>query len=96
MVLGGGGVATCNFANNATFDGFAHMADDFWLHNLQLCQALLGLSLHYESGPIFNPNSTIPICAKIEISTKGFFTLGIKAEIEKKKLFNLPQVTNKC
>jgi hypothetical protein len=28
------------------------------------------------------PKSSIPICAKVEISTKGF-TLGIKAEIEK-------------
>jgi hypothetical protein len=36
---------------------------------------------------------SIPIGAKVEICPKGF-TLGVKAEIEKKK-FNLPQVTNK-
>jgi hypothetical protein len=34
--------------------------------------------------------SSIPIGAKVEINPKGF-TLGVKAEIEK-KLFNLPQV----
>jgi hypothetical protein len=32
---------------------------------------------------------------KLEISPQGLFTLGVKAEIEKKNLFNLPQVTNK-
>jgi hypothetical protein len=44
------------------------------------------------------PKSSISIGAKVEISPKGL-TLGIKAEIgggkKKKKLFNLPQVTNK-
>jgi hypothetical protein len=39
--------------------------------------------------------SSIPIGAKVEISLKSL-TLGVKAEIEKKKLFNLPQATNKC
>jgi hypothetical protein len=38
--------------------------------------------------------SSILIGAKVEISPKCF-TLGVKAGIEK-KLFNLPQVTNKC
>jgi hypothetical protein len=36
------------------------------------------------------PKSSIPIGAKVEISYKSF-TLGVKAEMEK-KLFNLPQV----
>jgi hypothetical protein len=36
----------------------------------------------------FQPKSSVPIGAKVEISPKGF-TLGVKAEIEK-KLFNLP------
>jgi hypothetical protein len=36
------------------------------------------------------PKSRIPIGAKVEISPKRF-TLGVKAEIEK-KLFDLPQV----
>ncbi len=40
----------------------------------------------------FQSNSTIPIGAKVEISPNGF-TLGVKAEREKKNLFNLPQVT---
>jgi hypothetical protein len=33
---------------------------------------------------MFNPNSSIPIGAKAEISPKGF-TVGVKAEIGKKK-----------
>jgi hypothetical protein len=41
------------------------------------------------------PKSSISIGSKVEISPKGF-ALGVKAEIEKKKLFNLPLVTNKC
>jgi hypothetical protein len=40
------------------------------------------------------PKSSIPIGAKVEISPKGL-TLRVKADIEK-KLFNLPQITNKC
>jgi len=43
----------------------------------------------------FNFKSSIPIGAKVEISPNLCFTLGVKAEIEKKKkknLFNLPQV----
>jgi hypothetical protein len=32
---------------------------------------------------MFNPNQSIPIGAKVEIGSKGF-TLGVKAEIEKK------------
>jgi hypothetical protein len=48
----------------------------------------LGVRAHVQ------PKSSIPIGAKVEISPKGF-TLGVKAEIEK-KLFNLHQVTNKC
>jgi hypothetical protein len=34
--------------------------------------------------PHVQPKSSIPIGAKVEISPKGF-TLGVKAEIEKKK-----------
>jgi hypothetical protein len=37
------------------------------------------------------PKSSIPIGAKVEISPKDF-TVGVKAEIGKRKLFNLPQV----
>jgi hypothetical protein len=37
------------------------------------------------------PKSSNPIGAKVEISPKSF-TLGVKAEIGKKKHFNLPQV----
>jgi hypothetical protein len=40
------------------------------------------------------PKSSIPIGAKVEISPKGF-TLGVKPETQK-KLFNLPEVTDKC
>ncbi len=39
---------------------------------------------------MFNPNPAFRLCAKVEIGPKGF-TLGVKAEIEKKP-FNLPQV----
>jgi hypothetical protein len=39
------------------------------------------------------PKCSIPIGAKVEIGPKGF-TLGVKAE-NRKKLFNLPQVTDK-
>jgi hypothetical protein len=40
------------------------------------------------------PNSNIPIGAKVEISLKGF-TLGVKAELE--KIFSIcPKVTNTC
>ncbi len=39
--------------------------------------------------------SSIPIGAKVEIGFPRAFTLGVKAEIEEKKI-NLPQVTNKC
>ncbi len=51
---------------------------------------------HFTQGVKANVQlkSSIPIGAKVEIGHKGF-TLGVKAEIEKKK-FNLPQVTNKC
>jgi len=41
---------------------------------------------------MLNPNQSIPIGAKVEISPQWFY----KAEIEKKKNFNLPQVTSKC
>jgi hypothetical protein len=37
------------------------------------------------------PNSSIPIGAKVEIGLKGF-TLGVN----RKNIFNLPQATNKC
>jgi molybdopterin-biosynthesis enzyme MoeA-like protein len=40
------------------------------------------------------PKSSIPIGAKVVINPGGF-TPGVKVNIEK-KLFNLPQVTNKC
>ncbi len=60
------------------------------------------LKPHMYSWPTFTlgvkanvqPKSNIPIGAKVEISPSGF-TLGVKANREK-KLFNLPQVTNKC
>jgi hypothetical protein len=42
------------------------------------------------------PKSSIPIGAKVEIGPRALHTLGVKAEIEKKNLFNLPQVTHKC
>jgi hypothetical protein len=43
------------------------------------------------------PKSSISIGAKVEINPQRAFTLGVKAKREKnKKLFNLPQVTNKC
>jgi hypothetical protein len=50
---------------------------------------------HFTLGVRANvqPKSSIPIGAKVEISPKGL-TLGIKAEIGKKKknkLFNLPK-----
>jgi hypothetical protein len=43
------------------------------------------------------PKSSIPIGAKVEISPKGL-TLGIKAEIEKKKkkTFQYAPSTNEC
>jgi hypothetical protein len=48
-------------------------------------------------GPLYTrpranvqPKSSIPIGAKVEISPKLGFTLGVKAEIEKKKLFHRP------
>jgi hypothetical protein len=51
---------------------------------------------HFPLGVRANvqPKSSIPIAAKVEINTGGF-TPGVKVDIEK-KLFNLPQVTNKC
>jgi hypothetical protein len=42
---------------------------------------------------MFKPNPAFLLMQKFEISPKGF-ALGVKADI--KKLFNLPQVTNKC
>jgi hypothetical protein len=47
---------------------------------------------HFTLGVRANvqPQSSIPIGAKVKISPKGF-TPGVKAEIEKKK-FNLPQI----
>jgi hypothetical protein len=42
-----------------------------------------------------HPKSSISIGSKVEIGPKGF-ALGVKTEIEKKKFFNLPLVTNKC
>jgi hypothetical protein len=39
---------------------------------------------------MFNPNPAFLLVQKFEISTKSF-TLGVKAEIEKKH-FNLPEV----
>jgi hypothetical protein len=39
---------------------------------------------------MFNPSPVFLLVQKVEIGPKGF-TLGVKAEIEK-KLFNLPQV----
>jgi hypothetical protein len=44
---------------------------------------------------MFNPNSAFLLVQKLKSAPKGF-TLGGNAEIEKKKLFNQPQVTNKC
>jgi hypothetical protein len=45
---------------------------------------------------MFNPNQAFLLVQKVEITPQGF-TLGVKGEIEKKKkLFNLPKVTNKC
>jgi hypothetical protein len=32
---------------------------------------------------MFSPNQAIPIAAKVEISPKARFTLGVKAEVEK-------------
>jgi hypothetical protein len=51
---------------------------------------------HFTLGvrPNIQPKSSIPIGAKVEISSGGF-TPGGNADMEK-KLFNLPQVTNKC
>jgi hypothetical protein len=46
-------------------------------------------------GQCSNSNQAFLLVQKLEISPKGF-TLGVKAEIEKKSVFNLPQVTNKC
>jgi hypothetical protein len=40
------------------------------------------------------PKPSIPIGAKVEIGPKGF-ALGVKAEIEEKKLI-CPKATNKC
>jgi hypothetical protein len=55
------------------------------------CKALFTLGVRAN----VQPKSSIPIGAKVETSPKGF-TLGVKAEMEKKKLFNLPHVSNKC
>ncbi len=78
IVKGSWGVATCNFANNATLD-FAHMADDFWVTISELCQALLGPSLHEEeSGPIFNPNPPFLLVQKLKSAPPKGFTIWIQ------------------
>jgi hypothetical protein len=40
---------------------------------------------------MFNPNPAFLLVQKVEFSLKGF-KLGVKADIEKKKLFNLPPI----
>jgi len=51
---------------------------------------------HFTLGlrAIVQPKSSIPISAKVEISPRCF-TPRVNADIEN-KLFNLPQITNKC
>jgi hypothetical protein len=38
--------------------------------------------LHYESGPMFNPNPAFPLVQKLKSAPRAF-TLGVKDEIEK-------------
>jgi hypothetical protein len=39
---------------------------------------------------MFNPNQAFLLVQKLKFGPKGFFTLGVKAEIEKKKFQSAP------
>ncbi len=64
---------------------------EMW-ENFSLVRPAL-ITLGVQSRLLFNPNEAFLLVQKLAIGSKGF-TLGVKAEIRKKK-FNLPQVTNK-
>jgi len=56
-----------------------------------LVRKIIRPTLHKESRPRFNSNQVFLLEQELKSAPQGF-TLGVKAEIEKKKI-NLPQVT---
>ncbi len=51
-------------------------------------------ALHQESGPVFNPNPAFLLVQKLKSAPRAFYTRS--QGWNRKKLFNLHKVTNKC
>ncbi len=71
------------------YDGKCFLPLSSWDRNYQFRPTLFK-----ESRPRFNSNQAFLLVQKLKSAPKGF-TLRVKVE-NRKNLFNLPQVTNKC